>query len=317
MKLFRLLLVGLVGLAGVTALSASDWYLFTSFRGNGETGVFLALSPDGRTWTPLNNNRPWIKPEAPGMLMRDPWLQQGPDGLWHMIWTWGWTRGENDKTLKIGYAESRDLIHWSPQRAIPVMPGEPTARNAWAPEAVYDAARKEWIVFWASTIPGRFPASDASGDDGYNHRIYAMTTKDWKSFSAPRLFFDPGYNCIDATIARDGSRWILIFKDERKDPLVKRLKYAVANSPAGPWREISEPFTPSWNEGPSAVQIGADWWIYFDHYVKPAHYAAVRTRDWKSFEDMSGQVTFPADHRHGTVVRIPEATAKALQAEKR
>ena len=36
-----------------SALPAADWYLFSSFRKNGETGVFLALSPDGRTWTPL------------------------------------------------------------------------------------------------------------------------------------------------------------------------------------------------------------------------------------------------------------------------
>jgi len=100
-------------------------------------------------------------------------------------------------------------------------------------------------------------------------------------------------------------------------PLVQRLKYAVADSPAGPWREISEPFTPSWNEGPSTVKIGADWWIYFDHYVNPARYSAVRTRDWRSFEDMSGQVAFPAGHRHGTVVRISAQMAARLQAEKR
>lgn len=78
-----LFLICLFGLA----LNASDWYLFTSFRSNGETGVFLALSPDGRTWTPLNNNQPWLKPEVPGMLMRDPWLKEGPDGVWHMVWT--------------------------------------------------------------------------------------------------------------------------------------------------------------------------------------------------------------------------------------
>jgi hypothetical protein len=71
------------------------------------------------------------------------------------------------------------------------------------------------------------------------------------------------------------------------------------------------------NEGPSAVKIGAEWWIYFDHFVQPARYAAVLTRDWKSFEAMSGQVTFPTDHKHGTVVRISAETAKKLQAESR
>jgi hypothetical protein len=39
-------------------LVAGDWYLFTSFRRNGETGVFFALSEDGRKWTPLHGNQP-------------------------------------------------------------------------------------------------------------------------------------------------------------------------------------------------------------------------------------------------------------------
>ena len=39
-------------------LLAADAYLFTSFRKNGETGVFPASSPDGKKWSPLNGNNP-------------------------------------------------------------------------------------------------------------------------------------------------------------------------------------------------------------------------------------------------------------------
>ena len=106
----------------------------------------------------------------------------------------------------------------------------------------------------------------------------------------------------------------MIFKDERKNPVVKRLRLAFADSPAGPWRDVTEPFSRDWVEGPSALKIGAGWWIYFDHYVAPRGYGAVRTKDWKSFEDVWGEVSFPADHRHGTVVRIPEKVAKKLLA---
>jgi len=294
-------------------LFSGDWYLFTSFRRNGETGVFAALSGDGRQWTALNGGQAWLKPEQPGMLMRDPWLGEGPDGTWHMVWTWGWTRQETGGSLRIGYASSKDLVHWSPQRAIPVMRDEPAARNAWAPEAVWDSEHKEWIVFWSTTIPGRFPDTEASGDNGFNHRVYAMTTKDWETFSPARLWFDPGFNCIDATVAHVGNRWILVFKDERKTPLMKRLRLAFADSPRGPWRDVTEPFTGDWVEGPSVAQIGREWWIYFDHYSKPQHYGAVRTTDWKKFEDVTEQVSFPADHRHGTVVRIRESLARQLQ----
>jgi hypothetical protein len=37
----------------------------------------------------------------------------------------------------------------------------------------------------------------------------------------------------------------------------------------------------------------------------------MRTRDWKTFEQMS--VAFPDDHRHGTVVRISEQDARRLR----
>lgn len=289
---------------------AKDWYLFTSFRKNGETGVFLALSEDGRKWTPLNGNNPWIKPEHTGMLMRDPFLTRGEDGTWHLLWTWGWTRKETGGGLKIGYSSSKDLLEWTPQKEIPVLPNESAARNAWAPEAVWDAAKKEWIVFWSTTIPGRFPDTEGTGDSGYNHRLYAMTTRDWVSFSEPRVWFDPGFNSIDATLTQDGKRWVMVFKDERKTPEQKSLRLAFADSPAGPWKNVTEPFTVSWVEGPSVARSGKEWWIYFDHY-RDHHYGALRTRDWKKFEPVP--VSFPADHRHGTVVSIEEKVAKRLQ----
>jgi hypothetical protein len=234
--------------------------------------------------------------------------------MWHMLWTWGWTRKEAGGKLQLGYAASRDLVTWSPQRAIPVMDDEPAARNAWAPEAVWDPERKEWIVLWSTTIPGRFPTTEAEGDSGYNHRIYSMTTRDWKTFTPARLFFDPGFNCIDATILKAGARWIMVFKDERRTPLVKRLRLAFADSARGPWRDVTEPFTGDWVEGPSVVRAGDEWYLYFDHYGKPQHYAALRTKDWKKFDALD--VSFPPDHRHGSVVRISEAEARKLLGDR-
>lgn len=280
MKLVVLLIAAL-------PLFAADRYLFTSFRSNGETGVFFALSEDGRKWTPLNSNRAMVVPQQPGMLMRDPFLTRGPDGTWHMIWTWGWNRQETGGKLRIGYAASKDLVTWSQQRAIEVMDTEPTARNAWAPEALYDGTKREWTIFWSTTIPGRFPDTEGTGDSGYNHRLYAVTTRDWNTFTPSRLWFDPGFNCIDATVVRDGNRYVMIFKDERRKPEQKNLRLAFATSAQGPWQNITEPISPAWVEGPSAIRIGDFWWIYFDHYTKPRHYGALRTRDWKQFENMT------------------------------
>ena len=130
--------------------AAIDLYLFTSFRGNGD-GLHLAWSADGLKWTALAGDRVLL--DARGRREADARSLCSPesDGTFHMVWTSGWYE------RVIGYARSRDLIRWSDQKAIPVMEHEPAARNCWAPELVYDPAQRQYIIFWATTIPGRFP----------------------------------------------------------------------------------------------------------------------------------------------------------------
>jgi hypothetical protein len=89
--------------------------LFTSFRRNGEDGMHLAWSKDGYAWTPLKNDQPLLRPEVGGGLMRDPQVLQGPDGTFHMVWTTAWNEHG------IGYAHSKDLVHWSKQKLLDVM----------------------------------------------------------------------------------------------------------------------------------------------------------------------------------------------------
>ena len=128
--------------AGISAVRAADGgaYLFAYFSNNGygdrkgeAAGLHLAYSRDGLSWTALNGDRPFLVPEVGNdKLMRDPSICQGPDGTFHMVWTSSW----HDRI--IGYASSKDLVHWSEQRALPVMGHEPTARNTWAPKVTYN-----------------------------------------------------------------------------------------------------------------------------------------------------------------------------------
>ncbi|MBI4892806.1 MAG: arabinosidase, partial [Acidobacteria bacterium] len=80
------------------------------------------------------------------------------------------------------------------------------------------------------------------------------------------------------------------------------------------WAAVTAPFSQSWVEGPSVLEVKGAWLVYFDHYRKPQHYGAYLTKDWKSFEDVSKKLSFPADHRHGTVVRISAKEARSLKA---
>jgi len=303
-------LITCTALAAATSgrTDARPWYLFTSFRGNGEDGLHLACSRDGYSWTELGGGKPFLAPKiGPKPLMRDPCIRRGPDGTFHMVWTTTWTT-----PVLIGYASSKDLVRWSEQKGIPVMEGEPDARNAWAPELFHDETGKQWLICWSTTIPGRFPETDKSGDGGHNHRMYYKTTPDFQTFSKTRLFYDGGFNVIDGTILKAGRTYRLIVKDETRNPVRKNLRIATGPTPEGPWSKASEPFTLSWVEGPSAIRIGQEYLVYFDHYANPHYYGAARSRDLVTWEDVSRKMAFPKGHRHGTVIEVPREVVERL-----
>jgi beta-xylosidase len=302
-------------LAATLARAAdTDAYLFTYFTGNGEDGLHLAWSRDGANWSALNQGRSVLAPAVGSKekLIRDPCVALGPDGLFHVVWTCGWwDRG-------IGYASSRDLVHWSDERLIPVMASEPTARNCWAPEIVWDPAHSDYLIHWATTIPGRFPGTDGSSESGLNHRIYFTTTRDFQAYAPTRLLYDPGFSEIDATFLDAGGRLYLIIKDETVNPPRKHLRMAAADSYEGPFHELSAPISPAgvWAEGPTAIMEGDSAVVYFDCY-KLRRYGAVRSRDLRNWEDVSAQLHVPGEGtpqrmRHGTAIRVPYSVIATL-----
>ncbi len=286
-------------------------YVFAYFKNNGEDGLHLAYSRDGLTWKALNEDRPYLTPVVGSQkLMRDPCVIQGPDGVFHMVWTTGW-RGQD-----IGVAHSKDLIRWSGQKAIPVMAHEPTALNCWAPEIFYDDGQRQYLIFWATTIPGRFPATDASGNNGLNHRIYYVATKDFVNYSKAALLYDDGFNVIDATIVKSGGKYVMILKDETQNPVKKNLRIAVSDKATGPYGASSPPFSPDWVEGPTAARINNEWIVYFDMY-RDKRYGAVKSADLKNWETVTDKLAMPAGARHGTVFTVSdEVLARLLVAWK-
>ncbi len=292
------------------ASQGKDSYLFAYFKGNGETGLHLAYSTDGFVWRSLNNGQPILKPSVGrDKLMRDPHITLGPDGLYHMVWTSSWTEPV------IGYASSKDLVNWSEQRGITPMAHEPAARNVWAPETFYDGDSGQFLLFWATTIPGRFPETDKLGDNGLNHRMYLTTTKDFRSFTPTRVFYDQGFNVIDATIVKEGRRYIMFLKDETRHPIPqKNIRYAVSDRATGPYGPPSNPITGNyWAEGPSAIKVGKRFIVYFDRY-RDRRYGAVASTDFEQWEDISSKVEFPEGARHGTVFRVSAEVLSGLRS---
>ncbi len=295
-------------------VASDEAFLFTYFIGNGEDGLHLAWSEDGFRWESLGGGGSFLRPGiGKAKLMRDPCAVRGPDGVYHMVWTSGWW--ENG----IGYASTRDFIHWSEQKEIPVMAHEPAVRNCWAPEIAWDARRQEFIIFWASTIPGRFENTAGASEDDLNHRMYFTATKDFESFTPARLFLDPGFSVIDATFLRANDRHYLIIKDETRNPPKKYLQIAAADDMRGPFRDFSPPFSPEgvWVEGPTAFEVGDEHIVLYDAY-QDKRYGALASRDLAHWEDVSDRLEMPDEGtprraRHGTVLRVSRAIVDALQ----
>ncbi|KAL1515112.1 hypothetical protein AB1Y20_004175 [Prymnesium parvum] len=299
------------------------------FTGNGEDGLHLLWSADGYTWSAVRDGESLLHPssgEGLGGLMRDPSLAVGPDGTFHLVWTTSWTGGA------IGYASSRDLVEWSAQRALRVMADEPRTRNCWAPELLYNERRGVWLIFWSSTVDGRFSQTADSSESGLNHRMYATSTSDFLSFSPTRLLFDAGFSSIDGTFLRP-SPWALsasnppeellwIVKDETLKPEAhKHLRMCRAA-----WDQLESgglsvifgalgpPLSPEgvWAEGPSLVRLDRHWVVYYDAYQEN-RYRAMRSDDLVHWEDVTAQLSIPFEGtaqrvRHASVLWLPRRT---------
>ena len=301
----------------VMTISAGETaYLFSYFINDSKDGLHLAYSYDGLNWTSLNGGRSFLTPAVgKDKLMRDPSICQAPDGTFHMVWTSSWT----DRI--IGYASSRDLIHWSEQQAIPVMMHEPKAHNCWAPEVFYDEASETYYIFWATTIPGRHkevPTSES--EKGLNHRMYYVTTKDFRTFSKTKMFFNPDFSVIDAAIVKDPKQGdlIMVVKNENSNPPEKNLRVTRTKDLAkGFPTKVSAPITGKyWAEGPAPLFVGDALYVYFDKY-RDHRYGAVRSLDHgETWEDVSDQVSFPRGIRHGTAFAVDASVVEALVANR-
>lgn len=283
-------------------------FLFSYFVDNGEDGLHLAYSYDGLKWEALKNNQSFLKPAAgKDKLMRDPCIIQGHDGIFRLVWTLSW----NEKG--IGYAFSKDLINWSYQYYLPVMEHEPDAKNCWAPEVFYDEKTQQYIIFWSSTIPGRFTETENSGDDKYNHRMYFVTTTDFMDFTETELFYDQGFNVIDGTMITGNNNYILFLKDETRTPPQKNIRFAISSKLTGGFGKPSAPITGNyWAEGPTLLKTGSNWTLYFDKYT--AHkMGAIRSADLETWEDISDSVSFPEGTRHGTAFKVSREVFEKLK----
>jgi hypothetical protein len=282
--------------------SRKNIYLFTSFHEPANEGLRMLWSKDGYKWNDLNHI--YLKPEAgAAKIMRDPSMIVGPDDSFHLVWTSAWKGNEG-----FGYASSKDGVHWSEQKIVPIMADEKTTVNVWAPELFYDKDSSRYVIVWASTIPYRF--EKGIEDEMNNHRLYYTTTEDFSTFTPAKLFFDPKFSVIDAQILKRGNKdFLLILKDNTRPE--RDVKVAFGESAVGPWHDVSAPFTPKLSEGPNVAKVKDCWLIYYDNYGAKK-FGAAFTKDFKTFIYATSQISVPEGHKHGTILMVSKKQLKPL-----
>ena len=315
MKILKYIASAAIALTAVAACGQSDkdagrspddmLYMFTSFHEPADEGLRFLYSEDGVHWDSVPGT--WLSPVLVDSIMRDPSIAIGPDGTYHLVWTEAW-KGDTG----FGYSSSKDLVNWTPQRRVGAMDSVASTQNLWAPELFYDDVKDQFLVVYASCVPdSNFTVGIE--DPKNNHRQWYVTTKDFETFSAPKLFYDPGFSAIDATLVKRGPEdYVMVVKDNTRPE--RNIKVAFAKNVEGPYTEASAPFTENFTEGPSVAKVGDWYYIYYDTYKKFI-YSAHRTKDFKTFEDVTDSISIPSGHKHGTVFMAPRRVVDNLLKE--
>lgn len=230
-----------------------------------------------------------------------------------------WAEDQRHGSRGIVVWESANLVDWSEPRLEIVAPE--SAGNTWAPEATFDEEAGEYLVYWASMLyePGE------ERRDSYN-RMLAATTRDFRSFSTPFVWSDPGHSVIDATVVRDGEWWYRFIKDERtpasdtpgaKFITVERSRDLRATS----WTLVREgvgagiPGSPGivHGEGPIIVQVdGEPPHLFIDEFGMRRYVPFIGDRIDTASWRIAPSYDLPRGASHGSILAISEAEWKRL-----
>ena len=190
-------------------------YLFVHFIGEQPMGeqIYFSLSRDGMHWNDLNGGKPVLVSEIGEKGVRDPFILRNPlNGKYVIIATdlrieagKGWDTAQHAGSRNLIVWQSDNMTDWEGPESHEV--GIPEAGCVWAPEAIFDEERQEFLVFWASMVK-------EEGDEAPKQRIYASHTKDFHSFTPAEKFQEGKNHIIDTTILRVGDYYYRFAKDE-------------------------------------------------------------------------------------------------------
>lgn len=297
---------------GVTKKKAENTsgYLFVYFTGNAKTdeAIRFALSKDGYNFYALNDNKPVIASETISTTggVRDPHILRGADGAFYMTVTDLQTAKGWDNQAMI-LLKSTDLVHWTSSKIdiSKVFDGFENVTRVWAPQTIYDAKAKKYMVYFSMLQPG-----------GTDIVYYAYANKDFTALeTAPKqLFFSPiNRSCIDADIIEKDGKFHLFMKTE--DEKDKGIKVAVSDKLTSGY-VLQGGYVDQTNESVEGSGVfklnNSDIYILMYDMYRKGNYQFTSSTDLKNFKVIDENVSMNFHPRHGTVLPITKSEAQSL-----
>ncbi|KAI0465867.1 glycoside hydrolase family 43 protein [Xylaria cf. heliscus] len=303
----------LVGYLGAFFLGADPYVYLYQSNGNNPT-----------SFKALNKGQPVLKPTKGTGGVRDPAIVQGGGAeagrKWYIVGTdlhigrTNWDAAQRKGSRGIFVWESTDLVNFNNERLVVVE--DTTAGMVWAPEAIWDASKNQYLVHWASKF---YSTSDPNHTGNPSTiRIRYAYTSDFNTFTAPQTYIDYSpTNIIDLDILpldSEGKNYLRFMKDESiKNVFMEHS----SNGLFGPWTRAggSLGIITSGVEGPAAYRDNTEdskVHVLLDFYgsdgYRPYESTDPKTNKWTA----SSRTGFPSNLRHGSILPINQTIFDAL-----
>jgi len=292
-------------------LAAFTGYVMAYFTESPNTsgsnyGLHLAVSPDSLNWTPLNQNNPVVTPTQGTMGLRDPFILRKQDGAFEILATdlTGTNFGLQNQFIHVW--DSTDLRTFTGYRRVKLH-SLPT--HSWAPEAFWDAGRGQYAIIY-------------SANNGTRDVIMVNYTTDFINVGTPQVYFDPGFNVIDADVlvgAGTGSATNYLYYKVANGGAIRGAR----SSSLAPGSFNANSYTSSISHGGTEAPIlvrsltANTWYLWGDTYTPNGVFYAWQSSniDSDSWTPVDQRLyTQPLSSKHATIQPITAAEMSNLIA---
>ena len=288
--------------------------------------VYFAKSKDGYNWETVNNANPVLMSTMGDMGCRDIEIVRLHTGGFVILTTdlcivrhmdenynvdWKYINSHGSKCLCMWKTD--DLITFTPQRLIHF--GRDDFGCLWAPEIFFDEENEEYLIHWGSTVQ----------ETDYKHMsIYCCVTKDFETFSEPKMYFTKDNEILDSHITKVDNTYHLFYKNSSSPSM---NMHATSPNLYGPFvhdkdfEEYMEKEVPSPGAYEAATTFtlsDGKWCLMLDFFgcekekVGYVPFISSEPGDM-NFTRADEKFSFPYGFKHGKVIEITDEEYERLK----